>query len=101
MPRSYTNVVLQGSEYYAPLPIRPVSSGEVANPDPFVDCLQSSVQLCALQFRGPGLRSCLYGMLTASNLLPTGVARLSGRDVIDAEGGYARGLTYYCPLNSP
>ena len=100
-PASYTNTMyLDNSEYYNPLPRRPLSSGVVPNPDPFIDCVQSSVALCGRQFTGPGFRSCLYGMLTASNLLPTGVASTFGSDVMGAQGGYATGLSYYCPYNS-
>jgi len=100
-PQAYsTTTFLGNAEYYTPLPRRPLSSGSVPNPDPFLDCITSSVQLCGRRFTGPGFRSCLYGMMTASNLLPTGVARMSGRDLIDPEGAYAEGLTYYCPYAS-
>jgi hypothetical protein len=99
-PASYSSTVfLDEAEYYAPLPRRPLSSGDVPNPDPFIDCIQRSVALCGHQFTGPGFRSCLYGMLTVSNLLPAGVASTLGSDVMDAQGGHAAGLSYYCPSN--
>ena len=98
MPSQYNSTTFLGNgEYYTSLPLRPVSSGVVPNPDPFVECLTSSVRVCAREFTGPGFRACLYGMFTASNLLPTGVSR--GSDV-NQSGGFATGLQLYCPFNS-
>ena len=42
--------------------------------------------------RGQDSAPVCTGMMTASNLLPTGVAWISGRDFIDAEGAYAERL---------
>ena len=99
-PQYSTTTFLGNGQYFAPLPSRPVSSGVVPNPDPFVACLTGSMQICAHEFTGPGFRSCLYGMLTASNLLPTGVSSTSATDMINSDGGYSAGLELYCPYNS-
>ena len=99
MPR-YSTTFLGNGQYYSPLPVRPIESGATSSPDPFMDCLLGSVRICARQFEGPGFGACLYGMLTSSNLLPTGIARASVRDALDATGGYLAGLQLYCPYNS-
>ena len=82
--------------YYEPLPVRPLVTGDVRKPDSFVDCVTSSVQRCARDFEGPGLRSCIFGFLTTSNLLPVGVASQS---TVSRDGGYRAGLQMYCPAH--
>lgn len=102
VPRSYaTTTIWNNSNYYTPLPIRPVSSGVVPNPDPLVECVTHGIQSCAREFKGPGFRLCLYGMMTSSNLLPAGIARSSYEDVIDASGAFAAGLRHTCPASDP
>jgi hypothetical protein len=97
----YSNTAFIGNgQYYGPLPVRPVESGATPHPDTFLDCLVGSVRICANEFTGAAFRSCLYGMLTTSNLLPTGVARASSWDVLDLQGGYSAGRQLYCPYNS-
>jgi hypothetical protein len=98
MRRYNTTTFLGNGEYLTPLPIRPLSSGDVSEASPFVGCVTSSVRACARDFEGPGFRLCLYGMLTASSLLPAGVAALSREDNIDPSGAFAAGLSMYCPL---
>ena len=100
LSQAYTTTYWGNGEYYRPLPRRPISSGVVPNPDPFIGCITSSVQICGRSFTGPGFRSCLYGMLAASNLLPTGVAASMQDASFDQSGGYARGLTLVCPYSS-
>ena len=90
-----------GNDYYTPLPLRPVSSGVVPNPNPFVECITHGVQSCAREFTGSGFRHCMYGMMTASNLLPANVARSSYRDNIDASGAFAAGLRHTCLYSDP
>lgn len=98
VPRSFSTYATS-SEYYEPLPRRGIVAHEELKSGTYIDCLTSSIKLCDLQFTGPAFRSCVYGVLTASDVLPTGVARLASSDLIDAEGGYMTGLTYYCPYN--
>ena len=96
----YSTTFLGNGQYYSNLPVRPIESGAAFAPDTCLDCLVASVRICAQQFEGPAFRGCLYGMLTTSNLLPTGIARSSFRDVLDVNGGYLAGLDLYCPYNS-
>lgn len=88
--------VRENYNYYTPLPLRPVSSGVVPNPNPLVECITHGVQSCSREFTGPGFRHCLYGMMTASNLLPANIARNSYRDNIEASGAFAAGLRHTC-----
>uniref|UniRef100_A0A6C0C041 Uncharacterized protein n=1 Tax=viral metagenome TaxID=1070528 RepID=A0A6C0C041_9ZZZZ len=93
--RFQTNV-WENSNYYTPLPVRPVSSGVVPNPNPLVECITHGVQSCSREFTGPGFRHCMYGMMTASNLLPANIARSSYQDNIQASGAFAAGLRHTC-----
>lgn len=100
-PRSYYSTPRWSGSYYAPLPVRPVSSGVVPESNAVVECLTRGVRSCSREFTGPGFRLCMYGMMTASNLLPAGVARSSHEDVIDASGAFAAGMRHSCPTSDP
>ena len=99
LSRAYTTEYYN-AEYYSPLPRRPLDVGTVQESTPFLDCVKSSIDLCGMQFSGPGFRLCLYGVLTGSGLLPTGAAHLSDEGLWRADGSYAAGLSYYCPMDS-
>ena len=97
-PRRYTSAYAWwggGPEFYSPLPRRTLASGEVPNTAPLVDCVADGVRKCGREFQPqtPGFRACINGMLTASNLLATGVNSGAGSDW---SSGYTTGLTYKC-----
>ena len=100
-------------QMYEPLPFRQMNSGmnnmiklpsvdqiksDMNNKktDTQVACMYDALTSCSRRFSGPGFRSCIFGMLTASNLLPTGTATRHAIDMLDEQGGYVAGLTYNC-----
>lgn len=96
------NTYFGNDEYYTPLPVRALEPpGPIRDSAPLVDCLTEGIRICEREFSGPGFRMCVYGMMTASGMLPAGVAQSVGRDVISADGAYAEGLSLACPASDP
>ena len=96
------NTYFGNDEYYTPLPLRDLQDpGPDRDSAPLLDCLRSGMTLCGRQFSGPGFRLCVYGMLTGSAMLPTGVQQCVGQDVLATQGAYAEGLRLACPTADP
>ena len=57
-----------------------------------IPCIAQGVASCSRGFSGEGLRACIYGVLLANDLIPSGA---SGA-VLDVDGGFSTGLGYAC-----
>ena len=60
--------------------------------DGFMHCMIRGLNACNRNFSGEGLRSCLYGMLVASDLVPSG----AGVGYLDVDGPFSAGLSQGC-----
>lgn len=79
-----------GAAYDTPL-VAALQYRDAPNSD-FVPCMCRAVSSCSREFEGEGLRACIYGVLVASNLVPSGAAGA----VLDPHGGFKKGLEYTC-----
>ena len=73
-------------------PLVPFVQYRETKEDDFMTCMMRGLNVCNRSFSGEGQRACIYGMLLASDLMPSGV----GAGVVEADGPYATGLGLAC-----
>jgi hypothetical protein len=73
-------------------PLVPFLQYRETREDGFLHCMIRGLYTCNRNFSGEGLRSCLYGMLVASDLVPSG----AGVGYLDVDGPFATGLSQGC-----
>jgi hypothetical protein len=83
-----------GASYDAPLV--PFLQYRETKADEFLPCMIRGLNSCYRSFSGEGFRSCLYGMLVASDLVPSG----AGVGYLDTDGPFAAGMSQACSTST-
>lgn len=83
-----------GASYDAPLV--PFVQYRETKGDEFLPCMMRGLNTCYRSFSGEGFRSCLYGMLVASDLVPSG----AGVGYLDTDGPFAAGMSQACSTST-